>query len=329
VANQTTVSPGTTVNFTDLSSNIPTGWTWSVSPGAGWAYAGGTNANSQNPQITFNTIGQYTISLLASNAEGSDTETKTNYITVEESTGPCDAASTDCDEFIQNVTLGTINNTTGCTNYGDYTAQSTVLTKGQQYTVSVMPQAGTEVGSAYTGDEIAVWIDYNGNDNFSDAGERVGYVNVQGQFSTAFNFTVPASANTGNLRMRVRISYNGDPGGEGPIDPCGTTQWGEVEDYTVIIEEEETPNLGVTELLQENVSIYPNPATDNLSIDLSKTGLKEFSVSLMDMSGKLLLQENVVNNTKHELDLSSLSNGLYQLVINSGEGILVTKIAKN
>ena len=101
IANQTTVAPGATVNFTDLSTNLPTSWSWSISPGAGWAYAGGTNANSQNPQITFNTLGQYTVSLLATNAQGSDTETKTNYINVVESTGPCAAASTNnpgCDE---------------------------------------------------------------------------------------------------------------------------------------------------------------------------------------------------------------------------------------
>lgn len=42
------------VNFTDTSSNTPTSWSWSVSGhGGSSSFTNGTNANSQNPQITF------------------------------------------------------------------------------------------------------------------------------------------------------------------------------------------------------------------------------------------------------------------------------------
>ncbi|MCX6268186.1 MAG: PKD domain-containing protein, partial [Bacteroidetes bacterium] len=70
-----------TVTFTDLSTNMPTSWAWSFSP-ATVTYVGGTSATSQNPQVQFNALGQYTATLIATNAYGSDTETKTNYITV-------------------------------------------------------------------------------------------------------------------------------------------------------------------------------------------------------------------------------------------------------
>ncbi|MDX1408916.1 MAG: PKD domain-containing protein, partial [Saprospiraceae bacterium] len=72
----TTVTVGNTVDFTDLSSNNPTSWDWS--------FDGGTPANStaQNPTVTYNTEGVYTVSLTATNADGSDTETKIGYITV-------------------------------------------------------------------------------------------------------------------------------------------------------------------------------------------------------------------------------------------------------
>jgi PKD repeat protein len=71
------------VAFTDLSSNSPTSWSWSFGDG-------GSSAD-QNPQHTYNTAGTYTVSLTATNADGSDTETKTNYITVTE---PLQAAFT-------------------------------------------------------------------------------------------------------------------------------------------------------------------------------------------------------------------------------------------
>ncbi len=75
-ANRTAVCPGNTVTFTDQSSNIPTSWSWT--------FVGGTPAtsNAQNPTVTYNTAGTYTVTLVATNSLGNDTETKTAYITV-------------------------------------------------------------------------------------------------------------------------------------------------------------------------------------------------------------------------------------------------------
>ena len=230
VANQTNVSPGTTVNFTDLTSGVPNAWSWSVTPGTGWAYAGGTSSTSQNPQITFNTVGTYTVALTATNAQGSDSETKTSYIVVAEATGPCTANGAVCDEYINNVTLNTINNTSDCSTggYADYTSITTSLTKGNQYTVTVSPAINGSPG-AYTDDEIAVWIDYNNDFDFDDAGEQVAYVLVAAGWSNQFTFTVPTNAVTGTVYMRVRISYQPD----GAIAACGESTYGEVEDYKV------------------------------------------------------------------------------------------------
>ncbi|MDA3910553.1 MAG: PKD domain-containing protein [Bacteroidales bacterium] len=75
-ASATNVSVGSTVDFTDLSSGNPASWSWT--------FDGGTpNAETaQNPSITYNTVGTYDVSLTATNAYGSDAETKTTYITV-------------------------------------------------------------------------------------------------------------------------------------------------------------------------------------------------------------------------------------------------------
>jgi PKD repeat protein len=75
-ASATTITAGQSVTFTDLSTNGPTSWAWT--------FDGGTPATStlKNPTITYNTVGVFTVSLTATNAFGSDTETKANYITV-------------------------------------------------------------------------------------------------------------------------------------------------------------------------------------------------------------------------------------------------------
>lgn len=68
------------VDFTDTSSNSPTSWTWAVvtTPGScSSSFTGGSNANSQNSQITFvNGAGApvtFQVQLTATNAEGSNT----------------------------------------------------------------------------------------------------------------------------------------------------------------------------------------------------------------------------------------------------------------
>jgi PKD repeat protein len=72
--NPTSGSPPLTVAFTDLSSGNPTSWSWSFGDG-------GTSA-AQSPSHQYTAVNSYTVSLTATNAEGSDTETKPGYITV-------------------------------------------------------------------------------------------------------------------------------------------------------------------------------------------------------------------------------------------------------
>ncbi|MCS6991099.1 MAG: PKD domain-containing protein [Chitinophagales bacterium] len=93
-ASSTSVCKNKTINFTDLSINAPTAWSWS--------FSGGTPSTStaQHPTgIKYKTVGTFDVSLTASNAAGSDTETKSNYITVNSlpsvtiSAAPCSAGS--------------------------------------------------------------------------------------------------------------------------------------------------------------------------------------------------------------------------------------------
>jgi len=64
-----------TVDFTDLSTGNPTSWSWNFGDGVG-------TSTDQNPIYTYNNAGTYTVELTATNAYGSDTETKVDYITV-------------------------------------------------------------------------------------------------------------------------------------------------------------------------------------------------------------------------------------------------------
>ncbi|WP_317896725.1 T9SS type A sorting domain-containing protein [Aurantibacillus circumpalustris] len=63
-----TICQGASKTFIDLSTEDPTSWNWSVSPSSGVTI---NSANSQNPNITFQTTGVYTVSLTATNGFGS------------------------------------------------------------------------------------------------------------------------------------------------------------------------------------------------------------------------------------------------------------------
>ena len=75
-ANVLTISEGGSVNFTDNSVGNPTSWSWT--------FNGGTPASStsQNPTITYNTPGTYSVSLTISDGTNNDIETKNLFITV-------------------------------------------------------------------------------------------------------------------------------------------------------------------------------------------------------------------------------------------------------
>lgn len=74
-ADQTTAEVADTVQFTDNSTNDPTSWEWD--------FGDGETSEEQNPILVYEEPGNYDVSLTATNDDGSDTETKLGYITVE------------------------------------------------------------------------------------------------------------------------------------------------------------------------------------------------------------------------------------------------------
>jgi hypothetical protein len=68
------IPQGGSVSFYDESTNVPTAWNWVISGTAGtdWTYVNATNGSSQNPQVQFNNVGLYNVTLTASNPFGAD-----------------------------------------------------------------------------------------------------------------------------------------------------------------------------------------------------------------------------------------------------------------
>ncbi|WP_345939371.1 PKD domain-containing protein [Methanosarcina acetivorans] len=87
-----------TVQFTDESTGSPTAWTWDFGDGA--------TATEQSPSHTYTSAGNYTVNLTVTNDGGSDSEVKTDYITVSESSTPTEPEPVAA--FTADVTNGTV-----------------------------------------------------------------------------------------------------------------------------------------------------------------------------------------------------------------------------
>ncbi|RLD62441.1 MAG: hypothetical protein DRJ01_06145, partial [Bacteroidetes bacterium] len=137
------------------------------------------------------------------------------------------------DEYISNVTISTIDNTSSydASGYHDYTSLSTDVNKGAYYPIEITN------GNNYSGDKIGCWIDWNNDNDFEDAGETVS-ISYSGGLGTA-TIHIPTDAVTANVRMRVRVVYTST------LSPCGTTTYGEVEDYTINITDNTEPEIQV------------------------------------------------------------------------------------
>jgi len=136
----------------------------------------------------------------------------------------CDASGSNLTEYqyIMGVEVGSINNIpTGNSHYADYTSLSTEMGKEISYPITVTR------GNPWEGDECAVWVDWNQDWDFYDAGEQITLTLNPNTFTGTI--TPPADAVMGDTRMRVRIMWNHTP------VPCGDTDYGEVEDYTITV----------------------------------------------------------------------------------------------
>jgi vibriolysin len=217
-ASNTNPTVGGSVTFTDQSTNTPTSWAWT--------FAGGTPGTStaQNPTITYNTVGTYDVTLVATNAVGSGSLTKTGYITVTSVSYCASQGNSQTYEWCSRVRVANLDNSSGASKYTNYTSLTANLTRGTSASVTLNTSYS---GTIYT-EYWRIWIDYNHDGDFVDTGEQV--FSKYGKTSVTGTFTPPTSALTGGTRMRVSMKYSGYP------TSCQTFSYGEVEDYTANVQ---------------------------------------------------------------------------------------------
>jgi PKD repeat protein len=298
----TEVLVGNAVNFTDLSLNNPTSWSWS--------FEGGTPATSmvQNPAVAYNTLGTYQVSLTVTNDYGTDTQTKTGYITVvSELSAYCESSSSsNALDWISQVDIGAFTNSSNATTYSDFTTDAPInLSPGQSASLLLTP--------GYTGNPERefwrIWIDYNQDGDFEDSGEQVFAANNK-KNEVSGSFVVPSDV-SGQTRLRVTMKNGSSP------SPCESFTYGEVEDYTVSFDGSSKPIAENNGSPDQEVVISPNPGKGVFTIDFAEKLIPGCEIRIIDMNGRMTGRYYLVENTR-DLDLTSFVSGVYHVIVLNG-----------
>lgn len=125
-----------TVQFNDISTNSPTSWSWS--------FGDGSTSTEQNPLYQYTSAGTFTVTLTVSNESGSDTEIKTDYITVYSSPWLPTVTTTP----VTNITQNSATSGGNITYDGGYY----VYYRGVVWSTAQNPTVDNNVGITYDGE---------------------------------------------------------------------------------------------------------------------------------------------------------------------------------
>lgn len=302
-------APGSTLDFVNTSNSALS---------YKWDFGDGGTSTLENPSHTYNSLGMYTVRLIATNPNGSDTLTKVDYIKITNDapvSSSCAAVtlSPRGTTGIYRVQLADIDNESPGPDledpYMDYTCSRTNLKRKATYPIKITT---LNTAAVFT----RVYIDWNNNGAFDVPAELVFSSNNTIQFHEG-NVTVPDDAVMGvPLRMRV---VSAKATNNTPDVVCSSLRNGQIEDYAVYA----TLASGIENNNIKSINVYPNPADNILNI---VSGMDDQEVYLVDLFGKEILHTNFDKST--QLDITMLSSGVYILKIKSNDGIIVRKFEK-
>lgn len=351
----TTINAGQTVTFTDASTSPATLNSWA------WTFTGGTPSsfNGKTPgPITYNTAGTYTVTLVVGdNASGTDTETKTAYITVNA------AGTVTCDSTVAGWNWNTENfggaywtqDPAACNtplegyiignNCYDDNGWATKVTSpvGAKELVEVRYVFVQSTGTG--GAKLKIW---NANGTGGKPNTVLASTAITtGQFSANLNQfisvpispAIPMSATAGAFFIGYDhdvTPLDGDTIVMGVADATTNTIWAketggwlDLSAYSVLYKATAVAivcdiSTGVQSHISDLTSIvaYPNPTTGILEVMLPKNN---GTVKVYNMIGEEVANTSTTSNMM-KVDLSKQSNGVYFAKITSNGVVTTEKI---
>jgi PKD repeat protein len=359
-ASQTTVPLGRTVSFTDLSAGFPTSWKWT--------FAGGNPSAStlQNPSgIAYDTAGTYSVKLVVTNAYGSDSLVKTGYIHVYSGLPSSvllnfESQSDFSMDFSPWLAVdadgGPTYTITGISfpNNGEpfaYMAFNPATTTPPITDQAMMPHSGNRFGACFSSVPP-----FNPNNKWLisphmtlTAGAKIGFWCKTYNTDYGFEkFNVAVSTTTNNPNAFTTIT--------GPVPLEAPVTWGyreyDLDSYAgqnvyvgiqcvsdnafifMVDDIQIAPNLGVNDHPGDVAfTLYPNPATDRVSVDFGDREGGIRTVTLINSLGETVAEKTYSASVRGAvgLDLTGFPRGIYLISVkdNTGTGIRKLMVGGN
>lgn len=279
-ANSTFICMTDTVYFTDHSTKNPDSWLWTITPNT-FSFLAGTNANSQNPIIQFNEIGNYTIELTASNEFGSGNATKTNFIQVNEE---CPYLMSDEVVYVCEGIFFDNGAENEYSNQLDYTMTFTPDNTDPNAFIKInFTMFDLEQHNYCLYDYLKI---YDGPDTSYPIIDRYCGNDSPGEISAS------------NRSLTFKFHSDGASVAEGWRADISC-------DISNTIEDNEASS---------GIKVFPNPAKDWIKIELSNLD-QNTKLEIIDLMGRVMYQNTLRKNS--QIDISNLKEGVYILKFSS------------
>lgn len=288
------------VNFSDFSTGLPSAWEWE--------FEGATpsSSNEQNPSVYYAQPGTYAVSLKSTNGIGeSETTVKTEYITINP-VEYCKVKTYGHTGNISSFVCANVDNSSDWKRYSDFTSINVELAKGANSTFEII------VNSPEEGSSLLAWADWNRDGNFDTDNELV-YSSIEtGNSNHTGTITVPSVIYAGSVRFRIRL-FEREYNETNPFTACSREWYGESEDYTImILDEDAKGNRDFNNIINNTLDfeIYPNPA--HSEINIKAEGQNMDKIMLINSLGQVVVNLNIESQRDiFTLDVTSLPTGTY------------------
>lgn len=349
-----TACEGNTVSFNDFSYNgAVTSWSWSFPGGEP------STSTAQFPVVKYSTAGTYDVTLTVSNAVGTSTVTKTNYITVLPATSGINGVAQDFESnnFPYNWTLETTSSTNwerttkvksqgnACmmfaNNLGETDSKVSFVspainlrespTKMFSFTYAYAPRA---MQTGTTLDRLTVFVSVDCGKTWVSAWSRNGTLlnTLTGVPTTIVNYypvyanewktiEVPLLTWSTRTNVLIKLEFSSKGGHNIFIDNINLG-------YPTGVE-------GVKETQTAAMDVFPNPATNSATVSYWITNSEKVEMNMFDITGRKVLQ--LVNETvapgAHDVYLDAekmknLTGGTYILEMKTSGQIITRKFIK-
>lgn len=345
---------GDVVTFTDGTLYDPTSWNWEINPST-VTFVDGTNAGTQNPHIRFDAPGVYSVTLTATNANGSNSKTIEGMVTIHgiELNYSEDFESGESNDF-------QLSHNSRAKISVDLRAAGPGSTQGLHFQGYYMT-GGWSGGPANTTPDQA----WNVNTNFHAFAE-VCSVDATGIAGIGLTFDMRQTYSIGNKYSWLRVLVNGeqvsdiygvenytpttnsDPWDQKTFDLSanGNSQFSLTLQSACYLADKfyaEGDNVFVDNIMVSNTTFvnddlsssasvltYPNPAKTVLNYSAAGTGEK-VSVKVLNVQGQVIFTESISNykdGNVRNVNTENMKPGIYILQLSGDKGSVVKKFVK-